>query len=189
MRLFHVLLMIIGMISAVTVGWFYDNRPILTRVSTLQVPDNIDYYLSAVKYRSLDELGKTRYQLQSPYLEHYIREDRSLITHPDIHYFIDTGPWHIRAQQGELLHKTDQITLTEQVSLQRIDAQDPMQLQSDRVEFNPQSDTIHIPNALTVKTDELNLQADSALMNMKHKRHQFNRVKSIYRRGDQHVTS
>jgi len=188
MKLFHFLLIIIGMMVAVGVGWFYDQRPAVPQESQLQVPDNIDYYLSAVNYRAFDAQGNTRYQLQSPYLEHFIREDRSDLSQPDLQYFKDSSPWHITAKKGSLQHQNELFRLSQQVNMRRVDPLDSMLLKSELVELDSKNDVVRIPQPLTLESTDLKLQADSATMDMKHKQHQFHRVKSVYQRDNSHVS-
>jgi LPS export ABC transporter protein LptC len=188
-KTFHFLLLIIGMMVAVGVGWFIDNQPELDSENTLQVPDNIDYYLARINYRAYDAQGQTSYHLKSPYLEHYIREDRSQFTQPDLHYYKDATPWHITAEKGSLQHQTELFRLQEAVKMRRIDELAPLLLASELLEFDPSRDTITIPQYLTIDTDELELRADSAVMDMKNKRHQFDRVKAIYQRGEGNAPS
>ncbi len=183
MKGFHIFILVIGVAIAVSIGWFFDTRPVISKTSELKVPDNIDYYLSGVHFKAFDQDGNPQYILQSPYLEHFIREDRSDINQPAIQYYSDDQRWHILARQGSLHHPTEIFQLSHQVEMQRLDEIDPIQLEAELMEFNPKQDLVNIPQSLTLKTDELQLQAESAIFDLQNKRHQLNRVQASYQRG------
>lgn len=180
MKASHILIILLVLIAALTAGWFIESRPTLSIKAPLQVPDNIDYYLAEVSLRSYDDSGAPRYQLQSPYLEHYIREDLSRIDQPDIHYFAKNNQWQITADKGSLLHQNQVFSLSQQARLQRIDPLNPMLLTSDLMIFTPDTEQVEIPQALRIETNDLKLLADSATMDIKNNRHEFHRVKATY---------
>jgi len=183
MKLLHIILLILGVVVAIGIGWFFDTQPAITKTSELEVPDNIDYYLTGAKFKAFDSNGQPHYELKSPYLEHFIREDRSDLNKPEIHYFKDNQSWHILAQQGSLYHPTELLKLSQQVKMQRLDELDPLQLEAELMEFDPNRNLVNIPQALTLKTDELLLHAHSAVFDIHNKRYQLQRVKATYQRG------
>ena len=183
MKSLHVLILILGVVMAIVVGWFLDTREVISKTSPLEVPDNIDYYLTGVKFKAFDQDGNPQYELRSPYLEHFIREDRSDLNQPDIEYYTENQRWQILARQGSLHHPTEIIKLSDQVTMQRFDENDPIHLEAELIEFNPKQDLVRIPQNLILKTDELYLQAESAVLDMLNKRHQLHRVQASYRRG------
>jgi LPS export ABC transporter protein LptC len=188
MRFYYFLLIVAGIAIALTVGWFIDKRPSPVSENELQVPDNIDYYLEALTYRSYDSDGNLQYLLSSPRLEHFIREDRSVITHPDINYFETPAEWHIKAQQGSLQHADERLTLQNDVVVKRMNSQEPLTLYSNYMQLDPRNDLANFPQPIEVKSPGLHLQAQSAMLNMKSNQHQFHRVNAIYRREAPHVS-
>ena len=177
---------IIGIAGAVSIGWFFETRPSRLQLSPLQVPDNIDYYLANFSYRALDENGSPHYELQSPYLEHFIREDISQIQQPFIIYQADPHQWRVSAEQGSLSHQQERLQLNQQVDLQRVSSQQPLQLTTEVMILETRSDQIELPEALTITTDTMILHADRASLDIHKNYYQFNQVRATYHRRNGH---
>lgn len=180
MKSSYIFLIFFALIAALTAGWFIESRPAVVITNSLEVPDNIDYYLAEVNYRVFNDSGEPSYQLQAPYLEHFIREDLSQITQPDIQYYAENNQWQMTADQGTLKHEKEILELSQQVRLKRVDLNNPLLLTSELMVFTPNDEQLEIPQKLQVKTNDLELQADSALMDIKNNRHEFHHVKAIY---------
>ncbi|MBC8210929.1 MAG: LPS export ABC transporter periplasmic protein LptC [Gammaproteobacteria bacterium] len=175
------MLTVIGLVSlAIGIGWFYDRRLAPTTTEALLLPDNIDYYLSQVNYRAMNQQGTLHYQLLSPYLEHFIREDISQIQQPDLQLNGEQSSWRIQARNGTLQHQQEVFELQHQVEMLRNSAQDPMRLNTERMILRPQSNLIEIPAALTLVSSTIHLQAAGATLNIDKNYYQFNRVKATH---------
>lgn len=175
------LLTLLLIASALLVGWFYDEQSALTQArEELQIPDNIDYYLSQVDYRAMNEQGQLNYRLQTPYLEHYIREDSSHIQQPRFQILGQPAQWDIRAEQAILQHREERFELKHRVELRRQSGSEPLQLDTALMILLARDKIVDIPQALTLKTPTLDLQADSALMHMENELYQFTGVKATY---------
>jgi LPS export ABC transporter protein LptC len=184
------LLMFVALlVIAVVVGWFYNRQMLPVAQNTLQIPDNIDYYLAGVNLKSFNQQGKTSYQLKTPYMEHYVREDISVIQQPDMQYFADDANWSMTAQKGTLTHQTDLYEFQQQVSVQRLQADQSMLLTSDQMIFNPDQKTMNLPVALQMTSNRLNLHAASAMLDMKNEQHVFQRVNATYNPAKSHEPS
>lgn len=180
MRIKYLLLVFGAVIIALGAGLLFDRRIDQVIQNPLQVPDNIDYYLARVNYQAFDEQGKISYQLQSPYLEHYIREDTSQLTEPQLRYYKADQQWKLDALSGRLNHPLEQLIFTEKVRMQRERNSSQLLLTTEKIIFSTQSELIEIPHALTLTTDTMKLQAANASLDIKHEQHQFQRVKAIY---------
>ena len=186
MKPWQLLTVIIAVAGAVSLGWFFEPRPGLLTRAPLEVPDNIDYYLANFSYTALDEDGSPHFELQSPYLEHYIREDVSQIQQPLITYQADPHKWRASAEQGSLSHQQESLELNRQVDLQRIGKQQPLQLTTEVMILETRSDQIELPQALTITTDSMQLQADNGSLDMKKNYFQFNQVRTTYHNRNAH---
>ena len=186
MKLRLLLLTLLGIAVALFAGWFLDEPPAPEVVDQLRVPDNIDYYLADVDYRAFNESGTVRYQLQTPYLEHYIREDISHLRVPRLHYHDDDGSqWRLGADEGSLLHASEQFELRQQALLERQHGDRPMQLASQVFRFDSQAEQLEVPQDLTLTSPGLQLNAANALLDIGNQRYRFHRVRAVYQRtGD-----
>ena len=80
MRPLTIIMVLITVLGAIAVGWVYESRSNnnLARAE-LEIPTDIDFFLSQLNYRVFNSSGDLDYQLQSPYLEHFIKNDISRI--------------------------------------------------------------------------------------------------------------
>ena len=178
-RLLLLILLLIG--GALLIGWFYDEQSAMTQArEELQIPDNIDYYLSQVDYRAMNDQGQLNYRLQTPYLEHYIREDSSHIQQPRFQILGQPSQWDIRAEQAILQHREERFELKHQVELRRQSGSEALQLDTALMILLARDKIVDIPQALTLKTPTLDLQADSALIHINNELYQFTGVKATY---------
>ncbi|MDJ0833460.1 MAG: LPS export ABC transporter periplasmic protein LptC [Gammaproteobacteria bacterium] len=186
MKPWQLLTVIIAIAGAVSIGWFFETRPSRLQLSPLEVPDNIDYYLANFSYRALDDNGLPHFELQSPYLEHYIREDVSQIEQPFIIYQADPHEWRASAEQGSLSHQQELLQLNRQVDLQRIGNQQPLQLNTEVMILETRNDQIELPEAVKITTDTMILHADNASLDILKNYYQFNQVRATYHRRNGH---
>jgi LPS export ABC transporter protein LptC len=182
-------LFMIALVVAVFAGWFFDRKNLPMAKNPLQIPDNIDYYLSAVKLKTFNQQGKPSYQLNSPYLEHFVREDISILQQPDIRYFDKTADWIMSANQGKLIHQREIIELNQKASIQRHQLKGSMLLTSEQMIFDPDRETVKLPVALRMQDENLDLKAQSAMLDIKHEHHVFQGVNAIYQTPKAHEPS
>ena len=176
----RILALIIITLFALSAGWLVDQPTLSEKNEPLIIPDNIDYYLSAVNYHVMNSEGTSHYRLRSPYLEHFIREDVSHIQHPDIDYNSDSSKWVMRSVKGLLQHQSEILELNQQAVVFRIDSDQPVKLASEKIILIPDADLIKLPEPLTLTSNELFLEADSAQMDLKTNLYQFQQVRATY---------
>lgn len=186
MKAGYIFLGLAGIIGALGIGWFFDSQKVISKKNELQVPDNIDYYLAGVNYHAFNDQGLTRFQLRSPYLEHFIREDTSHLIQPTLNYFTDTGEWKLSAKKGSLQHKTEIFQLQQQASVRSFNTKDPFTVNSELMVFKSESELLEIPQALQIYSQDLKLNAASAVLDLKNDLHEFVRVKAIYDNRNNH---
>jgi LPS export ABC transporter protein LptC len=189
MKLRFLLMFLITLIVAVVAGWFFDRQNLPIAQNPLQIPDNIDYYLTEVKMKTFDQQGSPSYLLNSPYLEHFVREDVSIIQQPDIRYFDKNADWIMTAEQGKLMHQSEIFELHQKASIQRNQTKGFMHLTSEQMIFNPDLETVKLPVALRMQDKNLDLKAQSAMLDMKNEHHIFQGVNAIYRTDKTHEPS
>lgn len=120
MKLSTVLLVFIAGIAAIAVGWIYQSKTEPDEATAeLDIPIDIDYYLSGVRYRVMSSEGLLDYELRTPYLEHYIQGDISRITAPKMDIYRNNRHWRASAQMAELQHGNNILTMIDNVSFER----------------------------------------------------------------------
>jgi len=180
MKIHYFLAIVIFIVTALGIGWFYDEKLPLGSRDDFQVPDNIDYYLSQVNYRSMNEQGSLHYLLTTPYLEHYIREDISHIQRPNIRFNGNRSTWLMQSLTATLTHRQELFELQQQVELKNDSHADPLLLNTDLMILKPRDNIIEIPLALTLLSNNLDLKAESARIDMNNNQYRFHAVKAVY---------
>ena len=112
----------------------------------------------------------------------------SVIRQPFIDYQGKPQRWTLSAQQGVLQHQSEVFELQEQVNLTRFDANDRMQLSTERMILTTQNDLVVIPQRLQLSTGSLQLQANSATLDVSNNQYRFNGVKATYQDRGIHET-
>lgn len=174
--------------AAITIGWYVDRPTPLSRTAPLEVPDNVDYYLTQFSYQSLNQQGQLHYQLESPYLEHFRREDVSQIQQPDLNVYRDDIRWYASSESGLLRHESEVLEMNDNVTLKQVTGSELTLLTSEQMIFISQQNLIKIPTSLNLDSGDLKLVAGNAKLDMKSGNHQFERVKAVYHRNAQQVS-
>lgn len=119
MRFSSIVIVVAAGLIAIAVGWVYQSQT-LTSVSKpeLEIPVNIDYFLSQIKYRVMAKSGKLDYELRSPYLQHFKQQDISRLESPEIRIFRNQEPWQMQADSAELQHQENILEFVDNVRLQ-----------------------------------------------------------------------
>ena len=101
---FLALVIVLG-IAAIAAGWIYESRlrPGSDRAD-LVIPDNIDYFLTRLRYRVMNSDGTLDYEFKSRRLEHYPRTDVSSIDLPSLQIRRSSGQWQVNSRSGEFIH-------------------------------------------------------------------------------------
>jgi LPS export ABC transporter protein LptC len=185
MKARFIFLVLSGTVIALVSGWLLDESRITTTQNPLEVPDNIDYYLTNVNFLAFNDQGDTRFRLQAPHLEHHIREDTSELTQPSLDYHADSGQWKLSADRGSFQHGSEIFQLRDQARIRRLNI-NPFTLDSTLFIFESQTERLTVPQALQIESPSLRLKAQSAVLNMKTSRHQFNGVMATYENRNKH---
>ncbi len=172
--------------AAAISGWLIERKPPSQTAKLLEIPDNIDYYLADLRWQVFHRDGRPLYQIKSHYLEHYVREDISLMQQPDLYYFSNSADWSITSGLGRLRHEDNILEFEEQVRLSQLSDQEPMQVTTEKVVFESQSEIIRFPGVLALTSSRLRLNAVSGEFNFKLGHHQFNQVNAIYHAKQAH---
>ena len=136
-----ILLLVLGL-GAIAVGWVYESRLRQTiETRQLDIPDNIDYFLTNLNYRAMTSAGKVDFIFDSPRLEHFPRQDVSRIETPALQVFQDSELWLIDALHGEFAHRDNRLQLRDQVLVQK-DGPEQLELHAEVLDFEPDRDLV-----------------------------------------------
>lgn len=176
-----ILIAVLG-VGAVLFGWVYESK-LRSRIETreLVVPDNIDYFLANLNFRSIDDRGEIEYQFQSPRLEHYPRNDVSWIETPSLQIRGDPDGWQIDALEGELQHADNLLRLRRQVVMQREGA-DPLRISTESIRFEPDRELVSSEASVVIESPRGRIEAEQASFDLASGVYRFTNSKGVYRR-------
>ena len=171
-------------IGAIAAGWIYETRlrPITERAD-LVIPDNIDYYLTNLHYRSMNTDGNVDYEFNSPRLEHYPRTDVSTIEIPSLKIFRDHDQWQVDARNGEFEHQVNVLHLRESVVMQR-QGDNPLRISTEGISFEPDRDMVISDTRISMFSDQAMIEAEQAVLDLGGKVYRFNNTRTTYYDGD-----
>jgi LPS export ABC transporter protein LptC len=169
-------------IGALALGWVYESslRPQEEKVK-LVIPDDIDYFLTNVNYRTLDANGELDFQLLSPRLEHYPHNDVSNIEMPSMQIYTGPDPWQIDAITGKFLHAKNILRLREEVVMQKQGTQ-PMQVYTESIRFELNRDLVTADSDILMISQQARIEAKHAVFDLANKIYKFRKTRSVYHR-------
>ena len=180
MKSFYVAAVIVVIFAAISVGWVYQSRSKLAMVSPeLEIPTDIDYFLAELKYQIIDKSGSLDYQLNSPYLEHFPRDDISLIQQPIINVYRETGDWNLRAQKGELRHQQNILRLSDDVVVKRL-GPNALQISAESMLFEPERDLITSDKRVVIESENSSISGDMAVFDLHNQVISMKNTRSVY---------
>lgn len=177
------LLLFLGL-GAVAVGWVYESdfKP-GEETAQLLFPDDIDYFLTNMHYRELNEDGLLAFEFTSPRLDHYPLDDVSRIKTPSMQITTDSDPWQVDARRGELRHQINLLNLRQQVVMLR-SGENPMQVYTENINFEPERDLVYTDTDIVIVNREARIQAESAEFDLAAGVYRFKRARTVYRHAD-----
>lgn len=180
MKLSSIILVVSAGIIAIAVGWIYQSqtKPAETRTE-LEIPVDIDYYLSGVKYRVMAKSGELDYELRSPYLQHFKPGDISRIDTPEIDIFRKNQHWKIEAKTAEMLHQENTLYLIDKVLMQK-QGEQPLQLTTELLRFESDSDRVIAEQAVQLIGKNTQIDADKALFELGKNIYTLTNTKAVY---------
>lgn len=180
MKLSSIILVLGAGVIAIAVGWIYQSqkKPIEIRAD-LEIPVDIDYYLSKVKYRVMAKSGKLDYELRSPFLQHFKQEDISRIDRPEIDIYRKDQHWQVEAKTAEMRHQQNTLYLIDNVLMQR-QGEEPMQLSTQLLRFESDNDLVIGEQGVTITSKNTQIDADRAVFDLEKNVYSLTNTKAVY---------
>ncbi len=171
-------------IAAVLIGWLYESR-LRERIerAELIVPDDIDYFLTGLHFRAMDEHGALDYEFRSRRLEHRRVTDISDIEQPALEIYREGDRWQVDASRGEYRHRDNSLDLEERVVMQRLGAR-PLRLAGDRARFEPDLDRLSVAGNVVVVTEAAEIRAAGAEFDLAGGIYRLEKTRAVYRDDD-----
>ena len=178
-----IFVLVLGII-AVAAGWIYESQ-LRSRIETVEliVPDNIDYFLTNLNYRAVNASGNLDYEFSSRRLEHYPRNDVSMIEIPALNIYRDSNHWRVNALQGELQHAGNLLWLREQVIMQKTGG-DPFEILTESIRFEPGRDLVSSEKDVLMRSKQARIEAQAAVFDLAANVYTFTATRAVYYHGE-----
>ena len=178
-----VLVIMLG-ITAIVFGWVYESRlrP-QDEKAELNIPDNIDYFLTNLHYREMNTEGTVDFEFNSPRLEHYPSTDVSDIEVPSVQIYRDADHWSVDALNGEFLHRDNLLRLRNQVVIQKL-GDNPLQMYTEGIRFELDLDLVSSEAKVLMLGKQTRIEAEQAVFDLAEKVYRFNNTRTVYSYGD-----
>ena len=180
MRPYYYIIVIVAIVGAIAAGWVYESRSkTIAARPELEIPTDIDYFLTEAKYQIFDSTGALDYQLYSPYMEHFPLNDISHIKYPVVSVYRENGDWNVQAYNGELMHQQNILQLSDKVVMKRL-GPNAMQISSESMLFEPDRDRITSENNVVIESDNTRISGDMAVFDLHNQVYTMKNIKAIY---------
>lgn len=179
---FLVLVIILG-ICAIVLGWVYESRLRPEEpTADLVIPDNIDYFLTKLRFRAMNTGGTLDYEFSSPRLEHHPSADVSTIELPSLQIY-RADHWLVDALNGELLHRENILRLRNEVVIERR-GDNPVQMYTESIRFEPDRDLVSSEATVLMRSKRAQIEAEDAVFDLAGKVYRFKKARTIYYHDD-----
>jgi len=178
-----ILVIVLG-IAAIALGWVYESRlrP-QDEKAELIIPNNIDYFLTNLRYRVMNTEGVLDFEFNSPRLEHYPGTDVSNIDVPSMQIYREADHWLVDALNGEFLHRDNVLRLRNQVVIQK-QGDNPFQMYTEGIRFEPDLNLVTSEAKVLMRNKQARIEAEQAIFDLAGKIYRFNKTYSVYSHGD-----
>ena len=150
MKFSSVIILLLTGVVAIAAGWIYQSQTsISVAKSELEIPVDIDYYLSKVTYRVMNDEGNLDYRLRSPYLQHYKSEDISRLDAPEIDIYRNNEHWRVQATTAEMRHQENTLSLINDVAMEK-QGDKPVQIRADKAVFDLDNNVYLLTNTKSI---------------------------------------
>lgn len=171
-------------LAAIAAGWIYESRQkSVDADSEIEIPDNIDYYLTGMTLRAMNDDGRLDYSFSSPRLEHRPRNDTSYLETPSLQIFRNDEQWQVDSQQGRFQHEQNIMLLNRRVVMERA-GPDALRLTTQSVRFEPDQDRVTVDSPLTVVSGGTRIEAQSAVFDLDRQIYSMQKTSAIYHHDD-----
>ena len=175
----YILVVLLGL-SAIVAGWIYETRlSPTTEKAELEIPDNIDYFLTDMDYRAIKATGDPDFAFQSPRLEHHPAPDVSHIQIPSMQIFRKPDPWLVDALKGEYQHQVNVMYLIHQVFMRR-EGSEPIEIHAERMRFEPDVDLVTSESHIVMENEVSRTEAEHAVFNLAERVYRMRKARTIY---------
>jgi LPS export ABC transporter protein LptC len=170
----------IAVVGAIAAGWIYQSKSKTTSLRPeLEIPTDIDYFLAELNYRIFNQAGSLDYQLQSPYLEHFIRDDVSRVRQPVVEVYRTAGDWRVNASRGEIFHQQNYLILSDDVVMQKFGTRQLL-VQAQSVLFKPDLNLLSSEENVIIESGNARISGNRAVFDLQNEVYSLKNTRSVF---------
>lgn len=175
-KLHYLTILLLIILLAIASGWVFesiDKNPILTKEKPRHDPD---YFLKNFTAIKMDNSGKPAYQIKAKHLEHYPDDDSMKIQFPLFSFYENNiKVWTAQANEAFITQNNEQIYLTGQVILNKINPSDSklMVLTAEQLTIEPEKNIVHTKTKVNLRKGKNTIQATGMRADMSKNRVEF----------------
>jgi len=180
MKLSSLFLLIFAVVGGIAAGWVYQSQVKVSDArAEVEIPVDIDYYLSKVSYRVMNEAGVLDYHLRTPYLQHFRGDDISKIDMPEIDIFRSRDHWQVVAQTAEMHHKINILRFIDDVIMEK-QGEEAVSLSAELMQFETDLDLVTSERQVRMLSKNAQINADKAVLDLDKNIYRFTNTRGIY---------
>ena len=180
MKISSLFLLISAVVIAIAAGWIYQSQSKVSEThAQIEIPVDIDYYLSEVQFRVMNEEGVLDYQLRTPYLQHFRGDDISKMDKPEIDIYRKNQHWQVVAQTAELHHRLNTLKLIDNVLMEK-QGDDPMLFSAEIMHFESDLDLVTSEQRVRLVSKNSQIDADKAVFDLDKNIYRFTNTRAVY---------
>lgn len=170
----------IAVVGAIAVGWIYQSKSKTTTLRPeLEIPTDIDYFLTELKYRIFNEAGSLDYQLQSPHLEHFTRDDVSRVEQPVVEVYRAAGDWRVNASRGEIFHQQNYLKLSNNVVMQKFGPRQIL-VRAQSMLFKPDLNLLSSEENVVIESGNATISGNEAVFDLQNEVYSLKNTRSVF---------
>ena len=182
MKISSLFLLISAVVIAIAAGWIYQSQSKVSETrAEIEIPVDIDYFLSKVNYRVMNKEGVLDYHLKTPYLQHFRGDDISKIDMPEIDIFRRNDHWQMAAQTAEMHHKVNTLRLIDDVVMEK-QGKEVMLFSAEIMQFESDLDLVTSERRVRLVSKNSQIDADKAVLDLDKNIYRFTNTRAIYNR-------
>ena len=167
-------------IGAIALGWIYESQLKSKAASgDLVIPNNIDYFMTHLKYRAINSDGNLDYEFSSARLEHRPSSDISYIELPSMRIYRDSDQWQIDSELGQIQHRDNLLRLEQNVVVQKRDDAS-LRLTTNSIVFEPDRDLITMESKVLMQSRNAQIEAQHAIFDLANKVYSLQNAHAVY---------
>ncbi len=118
-RLNYIVLFLL-LVGAALSTWLVIQTRLSLQSTSTNSPNNPDQFMNGAILNRMDITGKLQDQFSAEHLVHYIKNNATYFTHPNLLVFKQNQPpWHITADYGHAVHGDDVIDVDQNVRIEQ----------------------------------------------------------------------